>query len=87
MAGELLEKGLRMLRSDLETVRGLRKNDVRKQALCWLLKSRSVVSNEWIGERLGMGHWSNSSRAFRAIESPATSAARRMKTRMLKCTD
>ena len=36
---------------------------MRKQALAWLLKSNSVVADEWVCQNLGTGDHSNISRA------------------------
>ena len=62
-AGRLLGRGLEGLGLTLSQVAALKKTDARKQALAWLVKSRTMVGDEWIVARLAMGHRSKGSRA------------------------
>ena len=84
-AGRLLEKGLEVLR--IEEVKGLAKNDERKQALAWLLKSHTVVGHEWVIESLNMGHRSNVTRAVSRFQKAEGSQIRKLKRKMIKCAD
>jgi len=55
-AERLLQAGIRALAlAGIKEVKRLRKNDKRKQALVWLVKSRTVVGHEWILDRLEDG--------------------------------
>lgn len=78
----LLELGLECLEIDLETVAEMRKNDVRKQALAWLVKSNTVVGDEWVCRTLGMGDRSNISRAVvrfqKKKEKPVVALVRKL---------
>jgi REP element-mobilizing transposase RayT len=62
-ARRLLERALECLGIDLGAVEAMKKSDVRKQALAWLIKSNAVVGDEWVCQNLGMGDRSNISRA------------------------
>jgi hypothetical protein len=55
-AGRLLAAALERLGLTAATVRSLKKGDARKQARAWLIKSRTVVKDEWLETRLAMGH-------------------------------
>jgi len=87
LAEALIGKGLPDLSVSKKEFQAMKKNDVRKQALAWLLESRTTMSNAWICARLHMGHWSNLSRAFRRFENPEDRETDGLKTKMLKCTD
>ena len=71
----------------IEEVKGLAKNDERKQALAWLLKSHTVVGHEWVIESLNMGHRSNVTRAVSRFQKAEGSQIRKLKRKMIKCAD
>ena len=58
-AKKLLERGLGALGETLVSIRPMRRNDPRKQALAWLIKSNTMAGDEWITRKLDMGHRSN----------------------------
>ena len=76
-AGALVERGLGGLGLALGEARKLRQNDPRKQALIWLVKSRSVVSDQWIQEKLRLGNRSNVSRTVSAFRTETNPDVRR----------
>jgi len=87
-AERLLQAGMRALGvAGIKEVKRLRKNDKRKQALVWLVKSRTVVGHEWILERLEMGHRSNVTRALAGFRNGGDRATRALKAKMIKCSD
>ncbi len=86
-AAGLLEVGLRAIGMTKSEARLLRQNDPRKQGLAWLVKSRTVMGDEWIQRELEMGHRSNVSRAVSAFRSATDATRRRIKRVMHKCTD
>lgn len=86
-AEALLERGLTALRWSETEARAARKNDVRKQGLIWLMRTRTVVSAEWINRRLNVGHASNISRALQAMSDSPTRHAEEIRRVMLKCKD
>jgi len=86
-AGRLLAAGLARLGLTQATVSSLKKSDPRKQALAWLIKTRSVVSDEWLGGQLRMGDRSNISRAVSAFRTPETRERQKLKKILHTCTD
>jgi NACalpha-BTF3-like transcription factor len=62
-AHRVFERAMECLGLDREEVEAMKKSDVRKQALAWLVKSQTVVGDEWVCRTLGMGDRSNVSRA------------------------
>jgi hypothetical protein len=51
-AKKLLQSGLRALGETLGSVRPMRCNDPRKQALAWLIKRNTMAGDEWITREL-----------------------------------
>jgi len=87
-AERLLQAGIRALAlAGIREVKRLRKNDKRKQALVWLVKSRTVVGHEWILDRLEMGHLSNVTRAMAGFRNGGDRETRGLKAKMIKCSD
>jgi len=84
-AERLLARGMEAL--ELADVQNLPKNDIRKQALTWLIKSRTVIGHEWIAEKLGMGHRSNMTRALALFRRSETKGVRKLKRKVMKCVD
>jgi hypothetical protein len=67
------------LEIELSSARLLRHNDPRKQALAWLIKTRTIIGDDWITQRLDTGRRSNVSRAVNAFRSEALSKIKRLK--------
>jgi REP element-mobilizing transposase RayT len=86
-AQRLLAAALTQLGLSLPAVAALKKTDARKQALAWLIKSRTVVGDAWIAARLEMGHRSNVSRAVSAFRAPSDRERRRLQKSLHICTD
>ena len=61
--------------------------DARQQAWAWLVKSRTVVGDEWIVARLEMGHRSKVSRAVSAYGEPPAAERRKLLEILHTCTD
>ncbi len=55
-----------------------------KQVLAWWLRKRTVVSREWISERLRMGDVSRVSKAMGIVNSTPNSHVRKLKERLEK---
>lgn len=68
-------------------VTAMKQNDARKQALAWLIRTRTVLGDEWIVSRLGMGHRSNVSRAVAAFRDPGDSVRKKLQKLLHICTD
>jgi hypothetical protein len=52
----LLNEGLALLGIESAELGNMRKNATEKQVLAWYLRSRTIVSNQWITEHLHCGH-------------------------------
>ena len=63
VAAGLLEKAAKSLGMDMDRLRALKKNNARKQAVAWLLRTRTSVLSSWIQDQLVMGDGSNIRRA------------------------
>jgi len=55
-AFRLVERGLRLLNVHADVLKDMRKNAPEKQVLAWHLRSRTIMSNQWITEHLHCGH-------------------------------
>ena len=75
-AARLLEAGLRKLGLTQEEARHLRQNDLRKQGLMCLVKSRTVVQDAWLQGELDTRDRSNISRAVAAYRKASAPLGR-----------
>lgn len=55
----LLDKGLRLLNIKEGSLEGMRKSAPQKQILAWYLRTRTIVSNQWLTDHLYCGHSCN----------------------------
>jgi REP-associated tyrosine transposase len=83
----LLGKALERLQLDIDQMRAMKKNDLRKQATAWLLKSRTTVGNQWICETLKMGDRSNVNRAMHQLELVQNRQIKRIRNLLSQCPD
>jgi REP element-mobilizing transposase RayT len=86
-AAKLLSAGLARLGLTAKMVVSLKKTDPRKQALAWLIKTRTVVRDEWLIARLEMGHRSNISRAISAFRTSGGPERNRLLRALHTCAD
>ncbi|HEY2799787.1 MAG TPA: transposase [Chthoniobacterales bacterium] len=86
-AAELLSAGLERLGLSAEALGGLKQSDPRKQALAWLIKTQTVVGDEWLSARLHMGHRSNISRAVSSFRNANDRNRGRLQKILHACTD
>ena len=86
-AQDILARGLEALGMKLASVRMLRHSDLRKQCLAWLIRTQTIVGDDWIRQHLDMGHRSNVSRAVSAFRSGNQPQIKRLKRAMHVCTD
>ena len=86
-AQRLLARALECLGLDLEAVEAMRKSDGRKQALAWLVKTNTVVGDEWVCQTLGMGDRSNTSRAVGRFRRRKEKTVIALIKRLHVCTD
>lgn len=69
-AEQLLADGLATLQLSPQDLSNMRKSAPEKQALAWLVRTRTCVSNAWISDQLHMGRATNLARHVRAVEQP-----------------
>ena len=86
-ARELLARGLDALGIDLAAMKLLRPSDPRKQALAWLIRTKSIVDGSWITRELDMGHPSNVSRAVNVFRIANQQKIKNLKRQLLVCKD
>ncbi|MBU1692765.1 MAG: transposase [Verrucomicrobia bacterium] len=86
-AESLLLAGLKALGLALGAVQAMKKSAPEKQALLWLVKTKTVVGDEWVVARLNGGHRSNVSRAVRAFSPPADRKRKVLARKLHICTD
>ncbi len=86
-AANLLATGLDRLGLTAKMVRAMRQCDPRKQALAWLIKTRTEVGDRWLIERLAFGHRSNVGRAVRVFRAPTDPSAKRIARLLRQCAD
>ena len=59
---------------------------LEKQALAWLLKTKTTVTGVWLAERLRMGHRVNASKAISRFRESNERSVREVKEKMLQST-
>ena len=86
-ARELLASGLDTLVMDLAAMKSLRPSDPRKQALAWLIRTKSIVASSWIVRKLHMGHPSNISRGVNVFRTANLRKIKSLKRQLRACKD
>ena len=82
-----MAQSVQQLKLTEKAARSLKQADPRKQTLVWLIKSRTVLRDEWLVSRLHMGHRSNISRAISAVRNPKSREHERLQKLLHICTD
>ena len=59
----------------------------RKQALAWLIRTKSIVAGSWITRELVMGHPSNLSRAVNVFRTANQQKIKDLKRQLHVCKD
>jgi REP element-mobilizing transposase RayT len=67
-AERLVQDGLRLLGLQEADLTRLKKGNLRKQVIAWMVRKNTSVKNSWIAERLEMGHASNLSRQVHEVD-------------------
>jgi CHASE3 domain sensor protein len=83
-AKKLLADALRELGSDRKAVRAMKQNAPVKQSLVWLMKTRTTMSNDWIGKELSVGNRRNITRAVAAVRQGGTREMHRLRKQLEK---
>lgn len=85
MAKDLLKKGQSVLKCSASEARTLPHNNIKKQALVWLVKRHTVVTGEWIRKELNMGSRANVTRALQRYDHSTEKEIKRIKRKMTQC--
>jgi len=86
LAERLLEICLETLDTTEEELFKAKNTHLEKQAVAWVLKTKTTVTDFWVADRLQMGHRVNASKAisrFRTSEEPEVA---KLKKKMLQST-
>ena len=86
-AVKLLEQATRRLKVGSAELCRRKQTDAVKQAVAWWVKSQSVVSDEWLCERLEMGSRSNIYRAVARYREDFDEEAQAIKAKLKLCAD
>ena len=84
-ADRLLRRGLRVLGLKDEELERMTKGAERKQVLAWWLRKETVMSREWISQRLKMGDVSRVTQAFRNVDALNDPNLVSLRKRLDKC--
>ena len=60
------------------------KNLLEKQVLAWWLRQRTTVSLRWLGERLGMGHYTRVSQAIGMVKRKRDRKLERLRRKLIQ---
>jgi len=83
----LFEKGLKVVGLAQSELGGLKKSDDRKEAVAWLIRRNTSVTNEWISDALKMGNVATVSRGVRAVEASLEGCLFELKSKMSEFKD
>ena len=86
-AEQLVQEALACFKLNPNELKTLKKSDLRKQLIAWLIRKHTPVGAEWIAEKLWMGHRVSVSQASRRIEESDRNDIQTLKKRLLKFTD
>ncbi|VGO20675.1 transposase [Pontiella sulfatireligans] len=83
----LLSQAITELQTSLSDLKGMKQSDPVKQAVAWWVKSRSVIGDEWLCNRLNMGARSNIHRAVARYRKESDAGVRAIKEKLTLCSD
>ena len=82
-ARTLIQESLPIVGVDnLEELKGLRKSDPRKQAVVWLVRTRTAMRDRWVSEMLNAGSRTMTYRAVQRYQSARRGADKRLRRRL-----
>lgn len=82
----LMGQAIKNLQTSLDDIRGRKQSDPIKQAVAWWVKSRSVVGDAWLSEKLNMGARSNIHRAVARYRKESDDV-KAIKEKLVICSD
>ena len=84
-AEDLILRATKAFGIDESELLSMKSARLEKQAVAWLIKSRTVMTGVWVAERLTMGHPINVSRAVTKFKIGKESVVKNAKQKMMKC--
>lgn len=85
-AERLLGVCLRELGKTEEEILEAKNSQLEKQAVAWLLKTKTTVTGVWLANRLGMGHRVNASKAISRFRNSKEQTVTKLKKKLLQST-
>lgn len=82
-----LDEACATLEVDVAELRQRKQTDEVKQGVAWWVKSRSVVPDQWLGEKLAMKSRTNVHRAVSAFRNAADARRKAIKRKLQQCAD
>ena len=79
-AERLIKEYLKKINLKNQDLKQLKKSDTRKKVIAWHVRRKTSVKNEWIANRLHMGHASNLSRYINEVETATEGLLQELKT-------
>jgi putative transposase len=83
-AQRLLSMGLELMELDEIQLVSLKRNDIRKKTVAWMLRRNTSVKNDWICKKLSMGRSSNLARYVKDIQEDRSPEAVELRKMMKK---
>ena len=65
----------------------LAKGAPEKKVLAWYIRSKTIVTNDWLSEHIQCGHPANIPRCMNAVKDKKNKVTQRLVKEMLKCED
>jgi hypothetical protein len=78
-AKHLLTVGMQRLKITQDTLQSLPKGASEKKVLAWYVRSQTTVTNEWLSQKLYLGHASNISRLVTNVNNKKDKKIQRLK--------
>jgi REP element-mobilizing transposase RayT len=82
-AEELIRKCRGILGISAAELKAMKKTDPRKQGIAWLIKTRTVMTNEWIDRECNMGSRTNIFQAIKVMENARKGKIGKIKKQLL----
>ena len=86
-AQRLLSAGLKQLDLTATSLASLAKGAPEKMVLAWYIRSKTIVTNDWLSEHIQCGHPANIPRCMNAVKDKKNKMTQRLVKEMLKCED
>jgi hypothetical protein len=86
-AERLLKECLKALNMTEDELCGMKNTQPEKQAVAWILKTKTTVTGVWLAERLSMGHRVNASKAISRFRNSKDRKVEGMRRKLLQSTE